>query len=74
MSTNVTAEHVGRSGSRSRPVVLPEKMGADPAIATLTELLSQRSQDAGIRNSCGSANGPSASARSIPGHRGWLTG
>ncbi|MFC6064019.1 AMP-binding protein [Streptomyces ochraceiscleroticus] len=45
MTENVAAERAGRTRSRPLPVVLPEQLGADPTIPTLTELLSQRAQD-----------------------------
>lgn len=45
MTENVAAEQAGRAHARPLPVVKPGQIGEDPAIPTLTELLSQRAQD-----------------------------
>ncbi|MFF2166664.1 AMP-binding protein [Streptomyces sp. NPDC058175] len=45
MTENVAAEQAGRTQARPAPVVKPGQLGEDPAVPTLTELLSQRAQD-----------------------------
>ncbi|MFF4693868.1 AMP-binding protein [Streptomyces sp. NPDC001307] len=46
MTQNVAVEQAGRTHPRPLPAVMPEQMGADPTVPTLTELLSRRAQDA----------------------------
>ncbi|NWF24796.1 AMP-binding protein [Streptomyces sp. PKU-EA00015] len=46
MTENPAAEQAGRTHSRPVPVVKPGQIGEDPAVPTLTELLSRRAQDA----------------------------
>ncbi|WP_116050867.1 AMP-binding protein [Amycolatopsis palatopharyngis] len=45
MTANVAAEQAGRDRPGPRPVVEPDRAGDDPALPTLTELLSQRVRD-----------------------------
>ncbi|MGW7465636.1 AMP-binding protein [Streptomyces xantholiticus] len=49
MTENVTAEQRGRTHPSPPPVVQPGRIGEDPAVPTLTELLSRRAQDASER-------------------------
>lgn len=46
MTQNTAVEQAGRTRARPVPVVKPEQLGEDPAVPTLTGLLSRRAQDA----------------------------